>query len=97
MRNPVHHGVEYVLHALAGLAACANDVFRVATYEVNNLVLHLVGHCAWHVNLVDDGYDFQIMVDSHIQVRYGLSLHSLCGINNEQCALAGGYASRDLV
>ena len=66
MRYSLHHGIENVLHTLSGLAACTYYFTSVATYKVYYLVLNLVGHCTWHVYLVDDRNNLQVMVNSHI-------------------------------
>ena len=95
--DTVYDGVKDFAHAFARLAAGANDVAGVAAYEVDNLVLHLVGHSRRHVNLVDDGNNLQVMVDGHIEVRDGLCLHALSGIDDEQRPLAGSNAARHFV
>lgn len=67
----VAHGVWHTLDdgsqdfgdACACLAACAEDFGAVAPDKVDNLVLDLLGVCAWHVDLVDDGYDGEVVVD----------------------------------
>ena len=37
------------------------------------------------------------MVDGHIEIRNSLSLDTLCGINHQQCALAGSNRTANLV
>ena len=88
MRYAVNHGVEYLLHALASLTAGTYYVAWFAPNQIHNLVFHLVWHCARHVNLVYHRDYLKIMVNGHIQVGYGLSLHTLCGIHDEQRSLA---------
>ena len=96
-RYALHDGVEYLFHSLARLARGTDDILAVASQKVDNLILHLVGHGAGHVYLVDDGNNLQVVVDGHIEVRDGLSLYALRGIDHEQCSLAGSDAAAHLV
>ena len=97
VRNALHHGIQDVLDALAGLTAGADDVLGVTTDEVDYLVFYFVGHGRRHVNLVDDGNNLQVIVYSQIEVRDGLCLYALCGIHHQQCAFAGSDRPRHLV
>ena len=97
MGYAVHDGIQYLLHALAGLAAGPDDVLRVTADEVYYLVLHLVGHGAGHVDLVDHGYDLQVVVDGHIEVGDGLRLHALRGVDHEQGAFASSNRTAHLI
>ena len=89
MRNTFHDGVQNVLYALTGLARRTDNVLVLATDEFHNLVLHLVRHCTRHVYLVDDGNNLQVVVYRHIEIRDGLRLYALRGVNHQQRALAG--------
>ena len=37
------------------------------------------------------------MVNGHVEVGYGLRLHSLGGVHHQKCAFAAGYAAGDFV
>ena len=97
MRNTLHDGIEDFVDTLARLSAGADNLRTVAAYQVYNLVLDLVGHSRRHVDLVDDGDDLEVVVDSHIEVRDGLCLHALRGVDHQQRALAGSNRARHLV
>ena len=96
-RDALHHGLEDFFHAHACLTAGTDDVLMLASDEVNNLVLHLFRHGIGHVTLVDDGNDFQVMVDGHIEVGDGLRLNPLRGIHHKERALTGSDAATHLV
>ena len=68
MRNALHDGVEHLFDTLTRLARGTEDIAAVAANQVDNLVLHLVGHGRRHVDLVDHGDDLKIMVDGHVKV-----------------------------
>ena len=91
MRDALHDGIEDVLHALTRLARRTYDVRPVTADEVDDLVLHLVGHGRGHVDLVDHRDDLQVMVDGHVEVGDRLRLYALCGIHHQQGPLAGRY------
>ena len=44
------------------------DLLRITTNQVDDFVFHLVGHGRGHIYLVDYGYDFQVMVDGHVEI-----------------------------
>ena len=96
-RDAFHDGTKYVFHTHTCLAARTNDFLAFATNQVHDFVLHLFGHCVRHIALVDDGDDFEVVVDSHVEVANGLSLNALSGIYNKQGTFAGGNASRDFI
>ena len=52
---------------------------------------------AGQVNLVDDGDEFEIVLDGEVGVRERLSLDTLRRIDDEQSALAGRERARDFV
>lgn len=76
MRDALHDGIENLFHALTRLATGTDDVLRGTADEVNNLVLHLVGHGTGHVYLIDNGDNLQVMIDGEIEVGDGLRLYS---------------------
>ena len=49
------------------------------------------------VNFVDDGADFQIVVQGEVGVGQGLGLNALAGVHDEDGPLAGGQRAADLV
>ncbi|OPZ73152.1 MAG: hypothetical protein BWY83_00249 [bacterium ADurb.Bin478] len=49
------------------------------------------------IDLVDDRDDLEVVVDGQVQVGDGLRFNALRGIDDQQCALAGGQAARHLI
>ena len=96
-RHLLDDGVQDVVDPLARLPARPEDVLAVAAQQLDNLVFHLVGHGARQVDFVQHRDNFQVVVDSHIEIRDGLSLNALRRIDDEQRALAGGNRARHLV
>ena len=96
-RHALNNGIEHILYAKTGLAACAQHALGLAAQEVHYLVLHLVGVGAVEVHLVQHRNNLQAMVDCHIQVGDGLRLNTLRSINNQQRALACRNRARHLV
>ena len=97
MRDALHDGIQDVLDTLASLARGTDDIRTVAADKVDDLIFHLIGHGRRHVDLVDHGDNLQIMVDGHIEIRDGLRLHALGGIDHQQRSLAGRNRTRHLV
>ena len=94
----VHHDlVEQVGHALAGFAGDPQHVRRLAADQAGDLLGVLVRLGAGQVDLVEHGDDGQIVVDGHVQVREGLRLDTLRGVDEQHRALAGGQRAGDLV
>ena len=96
-RDTFDDGVENVRYAFARARRSADDLLTLAAQEVDDLVLHLVGHRIGHVALVDDGNDLQIVVDGHIEIGDGLSLNALSGIHHQKRTLAGGNGTGHLI
>ena len=85
----LNDGVQQLRDALAGLAAGPEDILTRATQQLDDLVFHLVGAGARQVDLVDHRNDLQVVLDGHIEIRDGLRLDTLGGVDNQQGALAG--------
>ena len=97
VRHTLHDGLQDFLHTHARLSRCADNLFALASEQVHDFVLHLVGHGTVHVTLVHHGDDFQVVLQRHVEVAEGLSLHTLRRIHNEQRPLASGNRARYLV
>ena len=96
-RYAFDHGAENVLHAFARAARGADNLAAVAAQQVDDFVLHLFGHRVHHVAFAEHGNDFEIVFDGHVEVRDSLSLHALRRVHEEQAALTGRDAARNLV
>ena len=97
MRNALYHSVKYLFHTLARFSRSTDNVRAITTYQVYDLVLHLVGHGAGHVYLINHRDNLQVMVNGHIEVRDGLCLNALCGIHHQQRTLTGRNRTRYFV
>ncbi len=96
-RQAMDDGFEDVGDALAGLGADGNGVRGV---EADGLLDHLLGARdvgAGEIDFVDDGDDFEAVVDGEVGVGEGLGLDALGGIDDEQRAFAGGEGAGDFV
>ena len=96
-RNALHDGFEHVGHALAGLGA---DQDGVGGIEADGAFDHLLGARnvgAGEVDLVDDGNDFEAVIDGEIGVGERLGFDALRGIDDQQGAFAGGQRAGDFV
>ncbi|OPZ41689.1 MAG: hypothetical protein BWY95_02547 [Bacteroidetes bacterium ADurb.BinA104] len=97
MRNPLHDSAQYLLNAHPRAGRCTYYLIAFAAQKLYDFILNLIGHGTLHVALVYDRNDFQIMFYCHIQIAYGLRLHTLCGIYHQQGALTCGYRARHLI
>jgi hypothetical protein len=86
-----------VVHADAALAAGAQHVFRVDAKGRLHLGDNVIRPGDGQVDLVEDWHDGQVAFDGEVGVGDGLGLDALEGVHEEDDALAGGEAARDLV
>ena len=61
------------------------------------MLFHRLDVGIWEVDLVDDRDDRQALLEGEMDVGDGLSLDALSGVDDEQRALAGRQAARNLV
>ena len=64
----VYDSLEDSRDTFARFSAGAEDVGSVASDEVDNLVLDLLGVCAGHVDLVDDRNDLEVVVYGLVEI-----------------------------
>ena len=95
--NAVDDGAEEFGDALPRLAADGEDLVAVEAEGVLDLLLDLVGAGRLHVDLVEHGDDGEVAADGEVGVGDGLGLDALGGVDQQDRALAGGQATRDLV
>ena len=95
--DALHDGFEDLLDAESGFSRGEQDILLPASDQVDDLVLDLVDHGGFHVDLVQHGDDFEVVSDGEVEVRDGLCLDALRGVDDEQGALARGDGARDLV
>ena len=83
-RHALDDRFEHLLDALSGLARGEQNFLLLATYKVDDLVLYLVYHRGVAVDLVEHGDDLQILPQGKIEIRYGLGLDALRGVDHQQ-------------
>ena len=96
-RNALHDGFQHVGHALAGFGA---DEHSIGSVKPDGAFDHFFGARdvgALQINLVDDGNNFEAVVDGEVGVGEGLRFHSLGSVDDEQGPFAGGERARDFV
>src|ERR1700722_3080212 len=90
-------GFEDAGYVEAGLGA---DGDGVVGWEAHGFLDHRLGALdvgAGEIDLVDDWNDLKAVGDGEIGVCEGLGFDALRGIDDEECALAGGQGAGDLV
>ena len=87
-RNPFHYGIKNFLHALTGLSGSEKNLFLLAAQQVCHLIGNDIDHCRFHINLVEDRNDLEIMLNGKVKVGYGLGLNTLGCINYKDGTLA---------
>ena len=95
--NALHDGFEDLFHALTRAARGGDDFVVVASQQVDDLVLDLLDHGRFHVDFVDHRDDLQVVPEGEVEVRDGLCLNALCGVDDEQGSFARGDGSRNFV
>ncbi len=95
--NALHDGFQNFLNADSLLRARGNRQRRINRQNILNLPLCLRHVRVRQVNLVNDRYDFQILLPRQMHVGDGLRLHALRRIHDEQRAFARAQAARDFV
>ena len=85
------------MHALPGLRRDPQDVVRLAADQVADLAGDALGLGARQVDLVEHRDQLEPGLDRRVGVGDGLRLDPLGGVDDQQRALAGGEAARDLV
>ena len=96
-RNALHDGFEHVGHALAGFGADEHGVGRV---EADGALDHFFGARdvgALQIDLVDDGNNFEAVIDGEIGVGQSLRFDALRGVDDEQRAFARRERARNFV
>ena len=96
-RDTVDDGIEYLRHAVTRLGGTTQYLFALATQQVDDFILHEVRHGRFHVALVHDRDNLQVMVQRHVEVGDCLRLYTLGSIDNEQRSLAGSNRTAHFV
>ena len=88
-RNLLHDGIQKRRHAFSSPRGNLEHFLRIASEKVADLVGHHVRTRGIHVDLVQDRYNLQTMVNGLIQVRNRLCLNALRSIHHKQRTFTG--------
>ncbi len=96
--DALNNCTEDVIDTQARLTAGPDDLLTLAAKELDDLILDLFGHSAWQVDLIDDRYDLEVMLESHIEIRNRLCLNTLSCVDDKAvAAFAGSDGAGDFV
>ena len=96
-RDPGDDRLQHLGHPLPGLGRDPQRFVGVAAEQVGDLVGDPLGLGAGQVDLVDHRDQLEPVLDRQVGVGDRLRLDPLGGVDDQQRALAGGEAARDLV
>ena len=95
--NILHHAFQHFADIDAHLGAHARGIHAGQTDDI----LHLFGGgirvSAGQVNLIQDGHNFQVVVNGQVAVGQRLGFHALAGIHHQDGTLTGSQAAADFV
>ncbi len=89
--------LQHALDVEAGLGRDRHGVGGVEADHILDLLLDPLRLGGGQVDLVEDGHDLMVGVERLVDICQRLRLDALAGVDDEQRALAGGKAARDLV
>ena len=93
----VDHGLEQVMDADAGFAACQHGIVGRDGQAVLYLGFDALGLGAGKIDLIDERDDLKVGVHGHHGVGHRLRLDALGGVDHEHGAFACGQAAADLI
>ena len=96
-RQAVHDGFEHFVHALSGFGAHWNRIGGVQPHSLLNGFLGADDVGRGQVNFVDDGNDFETVVDGEVSIGQRLGFHALACVDHKERAFAGGKRAGDFV
>ena len=91
------HPLQHLVDVQAGLGRDPGRIQAGQTDHIFDLLGDLLRVGAGQVDLVQDGYQLQVVLQSHVGVGQGLGFHALGGVHYQDSALTGGQAAGDLV
>jgi len=95
--NPFDDRLQHLWNAGAGLRAYGQGVGRIQTYRAFDHFFRANDIGARQVDLVDDGHDFQAVIDRQVGVGERLGFHALRSVHHEKRAFAGSQRTRDFI
>ena len=96
-RDAGHDRLQHLLDALARLRRDPQHLVWIAADQIGDLGRHPLGLGARQIDLVEHRDQLQAGLDGRVGVGDRLRLDALGGVDDQQRALAGGQAARDLV
>ena len=95
--NPVNDGFKDVGNANPLLGRSEDGAGGVDADDALDLLLRALGFGGRQVDLVDDGDDFEMVLDRQMRIRESLGLDALTRVHHQQRALAGGERPTHLI
>ena len=86
----MNDGFKHLSNALAGLGAYRDGVGGVQSHGLLNGLLSAENVCRGQVDFVDDGNDFESVVDGEVGIGQRLGFNALAGVHHQQRTLTGG-------
>ena len=96
-RHVVHHGLQKIVHAHAGLARGQHRVVGGDGQAVLDLLAHAIRLGSRKVDLVDQRDDLQVGVHGHHRVGHRLRLDALRGVDHQDGSFARSQRTAHLV
>ena len=92
-RDTLYNSVKHFFYTLTCLTGSKEDILRLATEKIHDLICNNLNHCRLNIDLVKYRNDLKVMLNREIKIRNGLSLNTLCRIHNKERALARSDSS----
>ena len=96
-RDALDQRLQQLGHALAGLGADLHGIGGIDTDDLFDLLGDLVGIGGREVDLIDDGQDFDALLERRVAVGDALGLDTLGGVDDQQGAIARGQRARHFI
>ena len=93
----MHYRFQHVVNPNALLGADQDRVAGIDADHLLDLLANPLGLCCWQVDLVDDGNNLEVVVESKVRIGEGLSFDPLRGVDHQQRAFTGLQAPGDFV
>ena len=96
-RDVRYDALEHLVDIQANLCRNLGCILGRNADDVLDFLLDALRVGCWQVDLVDNRYDLQIILKGKVGIAQRLRLDALCGIYDQQCALARGERTRNLI
>ena len=75
--NTVNNRIQYLWYTITCLSRTTQYLLTFTTQQIDDLILHFLGHSRVHIALIHHRDNLQVMLKSHIEVGDRLRLHTL--------------------